>query len=168
MITSMQIPYSWYNVSARYNNTNFRLHWPSPTVSSCTVTEGGSGYTSTPSVVFTGTPPVNSVARVTLGAGGSGYTSAPTVSFSGGERTQIGMFRPIRMDHTNCLQVAIKSIQLNGSGATAIAVLTGAAVSSIIVTNVGTGYTSAPTVAFTGGAGTGATATAVLGTNATT
>ncbi len=25
--------------------------------------------------------------------------------------TQIGMFRPIRMDHTNCLQVAIKSIQ---------------------------------------------------------
>jgi hypothetical protein len=23
-------------------------------------------------------------------------------------RTQIGMFRPIRMDHTNCLQVAIK------------------------------------------------------------
>ena len=26
-------------------------------------------------------------------------------------RTQIDMFRPIRMDHTNCLQVAIKSIQ---------------------------------------------------------
>jgi len=29
-------------------------------------------------------------------------------------RTQIGMFRPIRMDHTNCLQVAIKTIQLRG------------------------------------------------------
>jgi hypothetical protein len=28
-------------------------------------------------------------------------------------RTQISMFRPIRMDHTNCLQVAIKSIQFN-------------------------------------------------------
>ena len=27
--------------------------------------------------------------------------------------TQIGMFRPIRMDHTNCLQVAIKTLQLN-------------------------------------------------------
>jgi hypothetical protein len=26
-------------------------------------------------------------------------------------RTQIGMFRPIRMDHTNCLQVAIKTLQ---------------------------------------------------------
>jgi hypothetical protein len=24
-------------------------------------------------------------------------------------RTQIGMFRPIRMDHTNCLQLAIKT-----------------------------------------------------------
>jgi hypothetical protein len=30
-------------------------------------------------------------------------------------RTQIGMFRPIRMDHTNCLQVAIKSIQFNST-----------------------------------------------------
>jgi hypothetical protein len=35
--------------------------------------------------------------------------------------TQIGMFRPIRMDHTNCLQVAIKTLQFNtspGSGRT--------------------------------------------------
>jgi hypothetical protein len=28
-------------------------------------------------------------------------------------RTQIGMFRPIRMDHTKCLQVAIKTLQFN-------------------------------------------------------
>ncbi len=28
-------------------------------------------------------------------------------------RTQIGMFRPIRMDHTNCLQVAIKTHKYN-------------------------------------------------------
>jgi hypothetical protein len=32
---------------------------------------------------------------------------------TGEARTQIGMFRPIRMDHTNCLQVAIKTIQFN-------------------------------------------------------
>jgi hypothetical protein len=31
-------------------------------------------------------------------------------------RTQIGMFRPIRMDHTNCLQVAIKTLQFNCQG----------------------------------------------------
>jgi phage tail sheath protein FI len=38
------------------------------------------------------------------------------------------------------------------------------AVSAITVTGQGTGYTSAPTVAFTGGGGTGATAEAVMGT----
>lgn len=38
--------------------------------------------------------------------------------------------------------------------------------SSFVVTNAGTAYTSAPAVAITGGGGTGATATAVLGTGA--
>ena len=28
-------------------------------------------------------------------------------------RIQIGMFRPIRVDHTDCLQVAIKTLQFN-------------------------------------------------------
>ena len=65
MITSFQIPYSWYNITQRYNNNNFRIHWPSQNVNSITVTNGGSGYTSAPSVVITGTPaPVNSVASV--------------------------------------------------------------------------------------------------------
>ena len=60
MITSFQIPYSWYNISSRYNNNSFKLYWPSPTVSSCTVTAGGIGYTSVPTVTLTGTPhPVN-------------------------------------------------------------------------------------------------------------
>jgi hypothetical protein len=45
--------------------------------------------------------------------------------------------------------------------------LTAGAVTSITVTAGGTGYTSAPTVVYTGGGGTGATATAVLGTGAT-
>jgi hypothetical protein len=34
---------------------------------------------------------------------------------SGLVKSQIGMFRPIRMDHTNCLRVAIKSIQFKRS-----------------------------------------------------
>ena len=31
MITSFQIPYSWYNISARYNNNKFNLYFPSGT-----------------------------------------------------------------------------------------------------------------------------------------
>ena len=53
------------------------------------------------------------------------------------------------------------------SGATVITVLNGDVVSRIIITNVGTGYTRIPSVAFSGGTGTSATGTAVLGTNAT-
>ena len=45
--------------------------------------------------------------------------------------------------------------------------LTAGAVTSYTVTAGGAGYTSAPTVAYTGGGGTGASATAVLGTGAT-
>ncbi len=37
-------------------------------------------------------------------------------SFSPGKyRIQIGMFRPIRVDHTNCLQVAIKTHSFVGN-----------------------------------------------------
>jgi hypothetical protein len=63
-----------------------------------TVTNGGSGYTSAPTVVFTGgggtgaaaTATVSSagvVTGITLTSAGSGYTSAPTISFSGGGGT---------------------------------------------------------------------------------
>ena len=49
--------------------------------------------------------------------GGMGYTTTLTILahtlHAHGDRcmrrTQIGMFRPIRMDHTNCLQVTIKN-----------------------------------------------------------
>ena len=55
MITSFQIPYSWYNITTRYNNNSFKIYWPVSIVNSITLTNGGSGYTSAPTVVFTGT-----------------------------------------------------------------------------------------------------------------
>ena len=73
------------------------------------------------------------VQQINVTAGGSGYTSAPTVSFSGG----------------------------GGTGATAVAVISGGAVVSVVVTAGGSGYTSVPSVSFSGGAGTGAAATAI-------
>ena len=65
------------------------------TVTTPTITNGGSGFTSVPTVVFTGgapTVPATAVATITNGVvtgvtitnAGSGYSSAPTISFSGG------------------------------------------------------------------------------------
>ncbi|HOE35772.1 MAG: multicopper oxidase domain-containing protein [Chloroflexi bacterium] len=66
-------------------------------------------------------------------AGGSGYTEPPLVTITGG----------------------------GGSGAEAVAEITGDAVTAVTLTNPGQNYTSAPTISFTGGGGTGAVAAAV-------
>lgn len=79
-----------------------------------------------------------SVLTVTVGTPGSGYTTAPSVTFSAPQTA-------------------------GGITATGVAVLSGATVASVTITNPGTGYTSAPTIAFAGGSGTGAAATATIG-----
>jgi hypothetical protein len=65
-------------------------------VSAVTVSNGGSGYTSAPEVVFTGdgsgaeavaTVAEGVVTAVTVSKGGYGYTTAPTVTFTGGGGT---------------------------------------------------------------------------------
>ena len=115
-------------------------------VTGVAVTNGGSGYTSAPTVSFkpypvtgTGTGAAATatidgrVASITIVNGGSGYT-APTVTLSGG----------------------------GGTGALASATINGGVITGIAVTAAGTGYTSAPTVAITGQAGSGATGTAIF------
>ncbi len=72
---------------------NFQLQGPT-SVSSVTISAGGSGYTSAPTVVFTGgggsgasaTAVVTNTAvtSITMTSGGTGYTSTPTVCFTGG------------------------------------------------------------------------------------
>jgi uncharacterized repeat protein (TIGR01451 family)/fimbrial isopeptide formation D2 family protein len=78
----------------------------------------------------------NCVGAVGVVSGGSGYTSAPTVSINGG----------------------------GGSGATAVATISGGSVTAVIVTNGGSSFTSTPTVLLAGGGGSGATATASIAT----
>jgi hypothetical protein len=73
------------------------------------------------------------VGKAIVTAGGSGYTTAPTVTITGG----------------------------GGTGATATAAVSGGQVTSVTITNAGTGYTSPPTISF-GGPGTGAAATAIM------
>jgi len=127
-------------------------------VQSLSLTAGGSGYTSTPTVSLTtgtgtaatqptgsatlGPPPANAgqVTGVTITNGGSGYTSAPAVTFT----------------------------SLSGMGASANATIgtVYSKVDSIVVDNHGKGYTVVPNVTISGGGGTGATARAVLGGSA--
>jgi hypothetical protein len=85
----------WYTI---FNDTKILVN-PTPTLSGATVkaitvSVGGSGYTSAPTVSITGgggsgataTATVSSgaVTTVTITAAGTGYTTAPTISFSGG------------------------------------------------------------------------------------
>jgi surface protein len=114
-------------------------------VVSATVTSGGSGYTSAPTVTLTGGGFVQvSTATATVAGGvvtgvsitntGAGYTSAPTVSFSGG----------------------------GGTGAAATAAILPNSIATYAITSRGSNYTADPTVQITGGGGTGASTTAFV------
>ena len=117
-------------------------------VVSVTINNPGTGYTSAPSVTFSGgtlypgysqcqatcTVSNGSVLYITVTSGGGSYTSAPSVSLSGG----------------------------GGSGATAAAVIGGSGVTSVVLTNPGSGYLPSDTltVGFSGGGGSSAAASA--------
>ncbi len=152
-------------------------------LSSIIITNGGSGYTSAPTVAITGGGGTGATATavisggvitsLTLSNGGSGYTSAPTIALtsgggSGGAATAVLATRAvssIAVSAAGSGYTAVPTVALTGgggSGGTATAVLTATTVGSINLTNAGSGYTSAPTVALTGGGGTGATATATV------
>lgn len=95
-------------------------------VTSITITEAGTGYRQAPTVTFQGGGGSNAsaVAGITtfatggvsifLNNGGSGYTSAPTITITG-----------------------------DGTNAAATAILSNGTVSTVVVTNPGTGYTYA-------------------------
>ncbi|PYS06312.1 MAG: hypothetical protein DMG17_32560, partial [Acidobacteria bacterium] len=134
----------------------FELQPPPGAVISVTMTTGGAGYTSAPTVNFSGGGGVGASAVAVLSSsgtvvtdgyvtavnvtnGGSGYTSPPTVIFGGDG---------------------------GGSGAAVAAVLgTSGKVVSVNVSNVGTQcypQASDVVVSFSGGSGSGATAVGVL------
>jgi hypothetical protein len=72
------------------------------------------------------------VADIRVLTGGTGYVSPPQVVIAGG----------------------------GGTGATAVAVMAGTRVDSVIITNPGTGYTASPTISFSATTGSSAAATA--------
>jgi len=130
-------------------------------ITGLTLTSGGSGYSSAPTLAFSGgggsgaagtatvvssTTTTYPVAAISLVSGGSGYLTTPTLTLSGG----------------------------GGSGATGTATITTTGtttymVQSINITGGGTGYTSAPSISFSGGgSGSGAAATAGVSTTSST
>ena len=128
-----------------------------------TITNGGSGYTSAPTVVITDPDGFSfegeaniingRVGSVTVITPGANYTN-PVVTFTGGGGGGAAG------------TAVVKSVQeAGGILPTARAVMSGGGITSIGVSNGGFGYTSAPTVNIitaTGDNGSGATATAVL------
>jgi hypothetical protein len=118
-------------------------------VESLLLTNGGSGYTTAPTVTLTGGGGTGATAVATVSGGvvnavvltaiGTGYTGTPTITFGG-----------------------------PGTGAAAVAVLTAGNVASVNVVNGGSGFLSTPTLSFVGGGGSGAVATAIVTAGAIT
>jgi hypothetical protein len=116
------------------------------------------------------------VASVTVTAGGSGFTSAPTLKWTGGGGTTLTMTATVSGGKITAVTVNSSSSDFSlpptiyidntanggGWGATFTANLAARAVSSIQLDAGGYAYTSAPQVRIKGGGGSGATATAAL------
>jgi len=167
---------------------NLQLYVAEPL--SLAVTNPGSGYTSAPTVAFSGGAGggTGAAATATVSGGaitdilvtgvGAGYTSAPLVTITG-DGTGAAAFATIDpiVGQVNAIVVTsggtgytTATVTLSGGGAitnaTATALIAPAGtVLSITVTNPGSApWTAAPTVTLTGGAGTGATAIASVNT----
>lgn len=152
-------------------------------LSTIVVTDGGSGYTSPPTVTITGgggsgatavaIMSGSAVASVSLGSAGSGYTTTPTITLTGGGgtgATAIALLAATSVASATITDAGsgytsaptVTASGGGGSGATFAAALTPTTLGSIAVTSPGSGYTAAPTVTLSGGGGTGATATATI------
>ena len=124
-----------------------------------TVSNGGTGYTYPPNVVFSAPPAggIQATGYCTLSGGvvstvtvidqGAGYNAAPTVTFVNDYREQLNASLNITA----------------GYNASAVATLTGSGtVTGVICIDHGTAVTSVPTLSFSGGGGSSAAATSIM------
>lgn len=126
---------------------------------------GGSGAAATASLGLTS-------ASISIGDGGTGYTTAPSVGFSGGGASQQaqatatisgGVVTAITITNPGRGYTSAPTIAITGgggTGATATANAENFTVVGATVTDGGSGYTSQPAIDFTGGDGGLAAATA--------
>jgi hypothetical protein len=137
-----------------------------------------SGYAVWNGTVFVNNGGVSPV--ITLTNGGSGYTSAPTVTISGGSGTGATAVATIGTPQVNFVSVINGGSQYGpapgvvftgggGTGAAATAIIDPRGLTSATITNGGEYFTSTvPLVSFSGGGGTGAALQAFMGFNSST
>lgn len=114
------------------------------------------------------------VVSITVTAGGAGYTSAPTVTIGGsGDAAATATINKHKVksitvtnagaDYTSAPTVTLSAPPEGGVQATATAAVSGGAITGYTITQAGTGYVTPPTVTLSGGGGSGGIGTAVLG-----
>jgi len=150
-------------------------------LTSFTVTNGGSGYTESPLVSIVGGGGIGATAQAVITGGrvtrilveqqGSGYTSQPSVAITGGGGTGATAVANVRgpisgvnitnfgSGYTSDPEVKVNS----GEGALAQPIVINGRIVSIAIINSGSGYTTAPNVIINGD-GFGALAQATIGT----
>jgi len=150
-------------------------------VASVTVTNAGTGYTSKPTIGFTGGSGSGASASVAMKAltvgitdGGTGYEADDVLTLVGGAGTAATVTVSAVDENGAITEVEITTAGAyttlptgactvtGGAGADATITIATYGVDSITVSAKGYGYDSAPTVTFTGGGGASAAATAVL------
>ena len=150
-------------------------------VASVTLTSPGSGYTSAPTVTFSGgggrgaaaeATAADSVASVTIIRSGYDFSASSSVVFSApasgttatgtiNRGTTVWDIDAVTYGSGYTSVPTVTFTGGGGSGAAATATVTGGIVSDYVLTDRGSGYTSVPTIAVTGGGGSGATAKAL-------
>tara|TARA_Y100000991_G_scaffold94715_1_gene71392 strand:+ start:7694 stop:9292 length:1599 start_codon:yes stop_codon:yes gene_type:complete len=130
-------------------------------LNSITVSAGGSGYTSTPTVTINGdgtgataiaTVVGNAVTAITLTTAGTGYTFADVV-ITGGGGANAKADATLGSTDTPSLQTNVEGTAVKGT------------IDNILVTNQGTDYTAGDVTLKIEGDGTGASCAAVVNTN---
>jgi phage tail sheath protein FI len=165
-------------------------------VTGVTVIDGGSGYSSAPSIQFsapqvdgglnaTGQAVISGgpITAITLSNAGSGYTSVPTVTITpalgdtGVDATAVAQLSGAGVTgvtvtdggsgYTTATVTFSAPQVIGGTTATGTATIDAGVITEIVLTNPGLGYTEAPTVTITGD-GINATATTTIGTSTIT
>lgn len=181
----------WLDIdNAKYQIKGITLDTPAHRVISVNITNGGSEYTGTPTVVFGASPGVTATGTanlattgsvnpiITITSGGLGYTTSSNGTWGttgGGGTGAYGTFTTDSFGVIDSIVVInggsgytgaptiVLGGALGGSGSGAVLTPTiGYAIESITITNAGSGYTGAPTIGITG-TGTGFAGTTTIG-----